>query len=188
MYKGLLEYVPLSAGGKVTSVDPAMQTLSTEFGDHQANVANVIPPQQAGRIAQLAGVADRSGWCPIDPVSFESRLRPNIHVIGDAAIAGAMPKSAFAADAQAKTCAAVVAALLRGEAPAEPRLINTCYSLVAPDYGISVAGVYHPANGLLADIEGTGGTSPLNAPPSFRQAEARYAGDWFRTITDAVFG
>ena len=72
---------------------------------------------------------------------------PNVHVVGDAAIAGAMPKSAFAANAQAKVCAAAVLALLRGEAPQEPRLINTCYSLVAPGYGISIAGVYRPADG-----------------------------------------
>ena len=60
----------------------------------------------------MAGVTDRSGWCPIDPVTFESKLQPNIHVIGDAAIAGAMPKSAFAANPQAKVCAAAVARLL----------------------------------------------------------------------------
>ena len=121
------------------------RTFVTEFGEHKADVANVIPPQRAGRIAAAAGVADRTGWCPIDPVTFESRLQPNIHVIGDAAIAGGMPKSAFAANAQAKVCAAAVARLLRGEAPTEPKLINTCYSLVAPDYGISVAGVYRPS-------------------------------------------
>ena len=63
-----------------------------------------------------AGVADRTGWCPIDPATFESKLVPGIHVIGDAAIAGAMPKSAFAANAQAKTCAAAVARLLDGRA------------------------------------------------------------------------
>src|SRR4051794_4335048 len=94
-----------------------------------------------GHIAELAGVADRTGWCPIDPVTFEAKLQPNIHVVGDAAIAGAMPKSAFAANAQAKVCATAVAALLAGRAPAGPKLINTCYSLAAPDYGISVAGV-----------------------------------------------
>ena len=93
-------------------------TLTTEFGTHRADVANVIPPQRAGAIAAIAGVADRTGWCPIDPVTFESRLQPGIHVIGDAAIAGAMPKSAFAANAQAKACAAAVAALLRDRAPA----------------------------------------------------------------------
>lgn len=187
LYPGLLEHVPLSGGGRVVAVDPRARTVTTEFGAHRAAVANVIPPQRAGAIAVVAGVADRSGWCPIDPVSFESRLVPGIHVIGDAAIAGAMPKSAFAANAQAKACAAAVAAMLRGEAPAEPRLINTCYSLVAPDYGISVAGVYRPANGLLADVEGAGGTSPLNAPPAVRAKEARYAADWFATISAEAY-
>src|SRR5260370_22057921 len=104
-----LEWVSLSSGGKVTSVDVDAMTLVTDFGRHKADVANVIPPQKAGRIAELAGVADRSGWCPIDPVTFESKLQPNIHVIGDASIAGAMPKSAFAANAQAKASAPPVA-------------------------------------------------------------------------------
>ena len=188
LYPGLIEWVPLSAGGKVTAVETAENTLVTEFGRHKAAVANVIPPQRAGRIATTAGVADRTGWCPIDPVTFESRLQPNIHVVGDAAIAGAMPKSAFSANAQAKVCAAAVASLLRGEMPATPKLINTCYSLVAPDYGISIAGVYRPANGLLADVEGAGGVSPADAPRSFRSLEATYAEAWFRTITTEVFG
>ena len=120
-------------------------------------------------------MADQTGWCPIDPVTFESRLQPGIHVIGDAAIAGAMPKSAFAANAQAKVCAEAVAALLRDETPSPPKLINTCYSLVAPDYGISIAGVYHPVDGQLADVEGAGGVSPADAPPDFRALEANYA-------------
>ena len=188
LYPGLLEWVPLSKGGKVISVDPATRTLQTDFGKHQAKVANVIPPQKAGHIAEVAGVADRSGWCPIDPVTFESKLQAGIHVIGDAAIAGAMPKSAFAANSQAKTCAAAVATLLNGATPASPKLINTCYSLVAPDYGISVAGVYQPTGGLLADVPGAGGVSPAEAPRGARAAEAVLAEAWFRTITSEVFG
>jgi sulfide dehydrogenase [flavocytochrome c] flavoprotein chain len=183
-----LEWISLSSGGKVTEVDVKEKTLITEFGRHKADVANVIPPQRAGLIAPLAGVADRSGWCPIDPVTFEAKERPGIHVIGDACIAGGMPKSAFSADAQAKVCAAAVASLLRNETPAQPKLINTCYSLVAPDYGISVAGVYRPANGVLTDVEGAGGVSPADAPASFRSLEAAYADHWFQTITSEVFG
>ncbi|HYF89078.1 NAD(P)/FAD-dependent oxidoreductase [Azospirillum sp.] len=186
LYPGLLEWVPLSAGGKVTAVEG--NALVTDFQRVTADVATVIPPQRAGAIAAAAGAADRSGWCPIDPVTFESRLRPGVHVIGDAAIAGAMPKSAFAANAQAKVCAAAVAALLRGAAPDPPKLINTCYSLVAPDYGISVAGVYRAADGRLVDIEGAGGTSPPDAARSVRAQEAAYAEAWFRTVTSAVFG
>jgi NADPH-dependent 2,4-dienoyl-CoA reductase/sulfur reductase-like enzyme len=188
LYPDRLEWVPLSAGGKVTSVDPAALTLTTDFETYKPAVTNVIPPQKAGRIAELAGVADRTGWCPIDPATFESKLQPNIHVIGDAAIAGAMPKSAFAANAQAKVCAAAVASLLAGAAPLQPKLINTCYSLVAPDYGISVAGVYRTSNGQFADVEGAGGVSPLDAPASTRAEEARYADGWFRTLTAEVFG
>ena len=183
-----LEWVSLSDGGKVTGVDPATMQVQTDFGAQTAAVANIIPPQRAGKIASVAGVADRSGWCPVDPVSFESRLVPGIHVIGDAAIMGAMPKSAFAANAQAKVCVEAVLAMLDGAAPAEPRLINTCYSLVAPDYGISVAAVYRPEKGQLTEIEGAGGTSPLDAPPEVRAQEAQYSDVWYQTITGQVFG
>lgn len=188
LYPGLLEWVPLSKGGNVTSADAATRTLVTDFGKHQAKVANVIPPQKAGRIAEVAGVTDRSGWCPIDPVTFESKLQAGIHVIGDAAIAGAMPKSAFAANSQAKVCAAAVATLVAGGTPSSPKLINTCYSLVAPDYGISVAGVYQPTSGQLADVPGAGGVSPSDAPRETRKAEAVLAEAWFRTITGEAFG
>lgn len=188
LYPNHLEWVPLASGGKTVEVDVRAKAVVTEFGRHAGAVVNVIPPQRAGVIAHAAGLADRSGWCPIDPVTFESRLRPNIHVIGDAAIAGAMPKSAFSANAQAKHCADVVAALLRGQAAPEPKLINTCYSLVAPDYGISVAGVYQPAKGILADVEGAGGVSPGSASRETRALEAVYADAWFRIATSSVYG
>ncbi|HSF05725.1 MAG TPA: NAD(P)/FAD-dependent oxidoreductase [Methylomirabilota bacterium] len=188
LYPGLLEWVPLSKGGNVISVDAGTRTLVTDFGRHKAAVANVIPPQKAGRIADAAGVADRTGWCPIDPVTFESKLQAGIHVVGDAAIAGAMPKSAFAANSQAKTCAAAIARLLTGAVPSAPKLINTCYSLVGPDYGISIAGVYQPVSGQLAEVPGAGGVSPANAPRATRTAEAVLAEAWFRTITAEVFG
>jgi len=188
LYPDNLEWVSLSKGGKVTSVEPATRTLVTDFERYRAAVANVIPPQKAARIAELAQVTDRTGWCPVDAMTFESKQQPNIHVIGDAAIMGGMPKSAFSANAQAKVCAAAVARLIAGQKPDEPRLINTCYSLVAPDYGITVAGVYQPKDGVLTDVPGAGGVSPTNAPKSTREAEATYANGWFNTITAEVFG
>ena len=188
LYPGMVEWVSLSQGGKVNAVDPATNTLITDFGNHAAQVANVIPPQRAGRIAEIAGAADKTGWCAIDPVTFESKSAPNIHVIGDACIAGAMPKSAFSANSQAKACASAVASLIGGRSPEAPKLINTCYSLIAPGYGISVAGVYQPRNGLFADIEGAGGVSPADASRDFRAREADYAQSWFATTTAEVFG
>jgi NADPH-dependent 2,4-dienoyl-CoA reductase/sulfur reductase-like enzyme len=188
LYPGIIEWVSLSMGGKVTKVDPATMTVETDFDKHRAAVANVLPPQKAGRIAELAGVADRTGWCPIDPITFESTLQPNIHVIGDACIAGAMPKSAFSANAQAKVCAAALVRLMSGQPPDEPRLINTCYSLAAPGYGFSVAAVYHAANGQLVEVPGSAGTSPVDAPRSTREQEAKLADGWFNTITGEMFG
>ena len=188
LYPGTIEWVPLSKGGKVTSVDPATLTLVTEFGRHKADVANVIPPQKAGAIAATAGVADRTGWCPVEPVAFESTLQRGIHVLGDAAIMGAMPKSAFAANAQAKVCAAAIVELLAGRAPQQPPLINTCYSLLAADYGISIAGVYRPDRGQLTDVPGAGGVSALDAVGGLRGQEALYAASWFRTIAAETFG
>jgi NADPH-dependent 2,4-dienoyl-CoA reductase/sulfur reductase-like enzyme len=188
LYPQHLEWMGLSQGGKVTAVEIATRTLTTDFGSHTGDVINVVPPQKAGRIAELAGATDRTGWCPIDPVTFESRLVPNVHVVGDATIAGGMPKSAFTANAQAKVCAAAVAKLLAGEKPADPKLINTCYSVVAPDYGINVAGVYIPVNGVLTEIQGSGGVSAADAPRSVRAQEAEFAKGWFNTVTAEVFG
>jgi len=75
LYPGMIERVSLSQGGRVTSVDPATNTIVTDFGNYAAEVANVIPPQQAGRIAGIAGAVDNTGWCPIDPVTFASKTR-----------------------------------------------------------------------------------------------------------------
>ncbi len=188
LYPNHLEWVSLSQGGKVASVDPNSMTLKTDFSEYVAKVANVIPPQKAGQIADKAGVSDRTGWCPISATTFESSLVPKIHVLGDATIAGAMPKSAFTANAQAKVCAAAVVKMLANQEPTTPKLINTCYSLAAPDYGISVAGVYRPVNNTLTEVEGSGGVSPVDASKDFRASEAVYAEAWFRTITSEVWG
>src|SRR5271168_824124 len=126
----MLERISLSQGGRVVSVEATSNTLVTDFGNYDAQVANVIPPQKAGRIATIAGAVDNTGWCPIDPVTFASKLVPNIHVIGDACIGGGIPKSASAANAQGKACAAAIANLLAGKAPETPRLAGICYNTV----------------------------------------------------------
>jgi NADPH-dependent 2,4-dienoyl-CoA reductase/sulfur reductase-like enzyme len=188
IYPNHIEWVSLSTGGKVTSVDPATNTLNTDFGKHVAKVANIIPPQKAGRIADLAGVTNQTGWCPINPVTFESTQVPGIHVVGDATIAAPMPKSGFVANSQGKVVAYAIAKLLAGETPSQPRFLNTCYSLVTPDYGISVVNVYRAAGGKMTEVQGSGGVSPAAAPAEFRKSEALYAEAWFRTITSEVFG
>ena len=188
LYTGLLEWVPLSSGGQVVSVDVASKTIKTDFESYRADVANIIPPQRAGGVTTLAGVADRTGWCPIDPITFESKQQANIHVIGDAAIAGAMPKSASAANSAGKLCAAAIVELLAGAKPREPELASACYSLLAPGYAISITGKYHPVGDQFIEIEGAGETSPLEAPRSRREEDAKLADGWFTQITGEVFG
>jgi NADPH-dependent 2,4-dienoyl-CoA reductase/sulfur reductase-like enzyme len=186
LYSGVLEYVSLSDGGLVTEVDPATMTVATDFDKYTPAVANIIPQQKAGAVAELAGVADRTGWCPVDPVSFESRLQPNIHVIGDSAIAGAMPRSASAAASQGKICATAIAALLAGNAPPPPTLTSSCFSLIAPDYAISQTGRYRPSGENYTEAESV--ISPVDAPQDVRAKEARDADVWFAATTAEAFG
>jgi len=188
LYGGMIERISLSQGGRVVSVEPATNTLVTDFGNYDAQVANVIPPQRAGRIASLAGAADHTGWCPIDPVTFASRLVPNIHVIGDAIIGGAIPKSASAANAEAKACASAVASLIASTAPAVPKLDGTCYNTVTPGYVFSLSGIYQPRDDIFAEVEGSGFTSPVDAPREVRRREADQADSWFKAITVETFG
>jgi len=188
LYPGMIEWVPVGSGGGLASVDPKTRTLSTDFDKYEAAVANVIPPQIAGKVAAIAGVADRTGWCPVDPLTFESKLQPNIHVIGDAAIAGAMPRSASAAGSQAKICAAAIAALLSGKTPAAPTLTSSCFSLLAPDYAISQRGTYRVIDGQYQESDPGIVVSPINAPAQTRSGEAKEAAAWYTDITAAVFG
>jgi sulfide dehydrogenase [flavocytochrome c] flavoprotein chain len=187
LYDGMIERVSLSDGGRVTSVDPNTNTIITEFGDHVAQVANVIPPQRAGRIAQIAGATDKTGWCPIDPMTFASKILPDVHVIGDACLGGGIPKSAAAASAQGKACARAIVNALAGKPPETPRLTGICYDTVAPGYAFSLAGLYQPKDDIFAEVEG-GGTSALDAPREVRAREAEEAQSWYRTITEETFG
>jgi hypothetical protein len=116
------------------------------------------------------------------------RLGIAVHVIGDACVPGAMPKSRFAANSQAKICAAAVAALLRGHEPSEPVFLNTCYSTIAPDYAVSIAGTYRASNGTIVAVMGSGGLSPNDAADSVRKAEYDYAQGWYASTMQEMFG
>src|SRR5215510_10609826 len=186
-YQGLLQWVSGSQGGRVVKVDIPTLTVHTEFDKYKPNVANIIPPQRAAAIARAVGLDDGKGWCPIKASTFESTVHADIHIIGDAAIANPMPKSAFSANNQAKVCAAAIVALLRGQPTPAPALINTCYSLAAPDYGISIAAVYRVENDAITIVPGSDGISPLNAPAKTRALEAEYAQSWYANITADTF-
>ena len=189
LYGDMIEWVPAAKGGKLARVEPDNLTVVTANRyRHRAAVANVIPPQMAGRIARDADLVNDAGWCPVDPLTFESLRHKNIHVIGDACAAGAMPKSGFSANSQAKVTALAVVDALAGRAPAPPTYANTCYSLLAPDYGISVADVYRLTPNGIAAAPNAGGVSPADAGPDVRRSEARYADGWYAAISREIWG
>ena len=189
LYPGMIEWIGETDGGAIDGVDVNAMTVIPTFAEPQrGDVVNVIPPQKAGSIADVAGVTDDNGWCPIDQRTFESRLQKHVYVIGDAATAAPMPKSGFAASSQGKVCATAIVASLSGQDMPPPSLVNTCYSLVGPDYGISVAAVYQLSDDGIAAVQGAGGVSPKEADVSFRVAESRYAVGWYQSITADIWG
>ncbi len=189
LYGDMIEWVSLSNDGRVVRVDAASRTVETEFGTrHKASVLNVVPPQKAGWIADRAGVTDETGWVPVKPNTFESARVKDIYVVGDATVAAPMPKSGFCANAQAKVAAAAIVDSLAGREPLDPSWANTCYSLVGPDYGISVAGVYRVRDGVIVEVEGAGGVSPRNADRAFRRREALNAVGWYNAICQDTWG
>ena len=178
-YKDIFTYVP---GKKVTKVDAATKTLIVEgLEDHKGDVVNFIPPQRAGAIAVKAGlVGPDKNWCPVDATTFESTIHKGIHVIGDASIAGAMPKSGYSANSAAKVCATNVVALMNGKETIELSGINVCYSALNDQQSISIAGVYKVAEGKIIAVANSGGISPTDF--STTKLEHIYAESWLKNI------
>jgi sulfide dehydrogenase [flavocytochrome c] flavoprotein subunit len=178
-YKDIFTYVP---GKKVTKVDAAAKNLIVEgLEDHKGDVVNFIPPQRAGAIAVKAGlVGPDKNWCPVDATTFESTIHKGIHVIGDASMAGAMPKSGYSANSEAKVCATNVVALMNGKETMELSGINVCYSALSSDRSVSIAGVYKVAEGKIVGVPNSGGISPADF--STTKLEHIYAESWLKNI------
>lgn len=178
-YAGIFEY---RGAKKVTEVDAKSRSVLVEGIDEiKGDVVNVIPPQRAGHIAVAAGLvgADKN-WCPVNATTFESTLHKNIHVIGDASIAGAMPKSGYSANSEAKICAMNVVALMNGRETVDLSGINVCYSFINDKDAISVAGVYAVKEGKIIGVPNSGGVSPIDF--SATKMEAIYAESWLKNI------
>lgn len=177
LYKGIIEYRPNS---ELLEFDAARNVARLDVEDFRADLFNVIPPQQAGRIAQpLASVNGR--WVGVEWQTLESVKVPGVHVIGDAtASAPGMPKSGFMANNHAKIVADVVIARLKGLPVNEsPIVANTCYSFVSAQEAMHVASVHKwdPAQKTLVPVQGAGGLSTAR-----NALEATYAHSWARNI------
>ncbi|MET0069185.1 MAG: NAD(P)/FAD-dependent oxidoreductase [Candidatus Thiodiazotropha sp.] len=185
----MIEWVGAAGGGTVEEIDPSTRTLQAEIEEFTADVINIIPPQKAGKVAYASGLVE-GDWCPVNKRTFESKLHPDIYVLGDASSAAKMPKSAYAANSQAKVAAAAIVAKFNGMDPGDPTYVNTCYSILGEAHGISVAAVYtlDEASNTILPIKGAGGLSPMDASAEQRKREVSYAHSWFKNVIDDMLG
>jgi sulfide dehydrogenase [flavocytochrome c] flavoprotein chain len=185
-YPGMIEWLPGQFTGGIQAVDVRRRLVKTAGDTFKADVANVIPAQEAGQLAREAGLVDQSGWCPIDPMTFESKLQPGIHIIGDAAKAGNMAKSAFASNSQAKVCAFAILAALTGSERFAPHLFNTCFTFLASDDAVTSVISYRaePETIRISDIF----ISKVGENAETRRKAVREADGWYAAFTHDVFG
>ena len=186
-YGEMVTWIKGTDGGNPIRVDPKSMMVESEFGEkYKGDVINLIPYQQAGDIAFKAGLVADFGWCYVDQGTFESNNHKDVFVIGDSCVAGAMPKSGHSAAAQAKVVASVIVSRSAGHEPPAPTYANTCYSLIHPRYGISVAAVYRLQEGEIKRV--AGGVTKVGESDRFHAKEANYARAWYKSITGDAFG
>ena len=180
MYAGIIDYRP---NNTVTDVDVTRKTVITDFDKVSANVLNIIPPQRAGKPAQMAALNNiDKRWCEVDFLTYESKLAPNVHVIGDS-VSAALPKSAHMATSQARVCASAIVELMQGRMPdPAPVFANTCYSYVNDKQAIHVANVYRYDDAKKIMVTANGGGVSMS--PS--ELEGDYAKAWAANIWSDV--
>ena len=187
-FAGGIEWWPRAQGGEVQAVDTARGAVHLASGERlQPDLACIIPAQQAAALCHAADLVDDTGWCPVDAGSFESLRHAGVHVLGDAAAAYPLPKSAMAAHGAGLACAAAICAALNGRAVVPPELQSACYSLVAPDAAIALHGAYRAAGGRMSALWQQ--ANPIDADDALLARQASDAEAWYgRVLRDSFDG
>ena len=186
-YPELIEWFSPEVHGGIIEVDAKAGTVETDLDVFEGALLNVIPAQRAGAIAHAAGLTDDSGFCPIEAASMRSTMDENIFVTGDATIAGAMPKSAFSANSQAKVAAMTIRADLLSSRVFPAKYSNTCWSLIATDDGVKVGASYAPAeDGTIHST--TTFISQNGEDDAVRKATYEESISWYSSIVTDMFG
>ena len=184
-YAGMIEYIGPDMGGKGVEVRPDSMEVIIDGTSEKVDVCNVIPAMKAGKIAELAGVTD-GNWAPTIAHTMQSRKNSDIHVLGDAAAQGDMPKSGFSANSQAKVCAMAVRAALTDSKLFPAKFSNTCWSLVDTNNGIKVGASYEATDEKIAKISGF--VSKTGEDAALRKATYEESLGWYSGITSDMFG
>jgi NADPH-dependent 2,4-dienoyl-CoA reductase/sulfur reductase-like enzyme len=183
-YPGMVEWLPASISGGIANINMDTMEIETDIETFKADAASVIPAQKAGAICDRAGVSD-GDWCPIVPATMQSRADENIHVLGDASVASAMPKSGFSANSQAKVAANAIRGALTGSRVFPARFANTCWSLIDDNDGVKVGANYKAGEDKIEVVDkfisATGEDDELRKT-TYEESEA-----WYSAITADMF-
>ncbi len=185
-YPGMVEWYGPDVHGGIGAVDANAGTVETDLDTFSGGLLNIIPKQMAGSIAANAGLTNDSGFCEIDAESMRSKVDENIFVIGDACIAGDMPKSGFSANSQAKVAAMNVRGDLAGSKVFPAKYSNTCWSLIETDDGVKVGAQYAPVDGKISSTSSF--ISQTGEEDAVRKATYEESIGWYAGITKDMFG
>lgn len=184
-YPGMVDWIGPDFGGADVEVRPDSMEVVIDGEVVKADACNVIPGMKAGNILQAAALTE-GNWAPIVPATMQSRMDENIHILGDAAAQGDMPKSGFAANSQAKVAAMAVRGALTGSRVFPAKFSNTCWSLIDTENGVKVGASYTATDEKIASVDSfisqTGETAELRAT-TFRESLG-----WYDAIVADMFG
>ena len=184
-YAGMVDWIGEEFGGGNVSVDPAAMTVTIDGEETKVDACNVIPAMKAGRIADMAGV-NEGNWVPVNAADMSSKADADVHVLGDAAAQGDMPKSGFAANSQAKVCANAIRGALTGSKVFPAKFSNTCWSLIGTDNGVKVGATYEATPEKIAKVDGF--ISQTGEDSATRKATYEESEGWYAGITADMFG
>lgn len=186
-YEDMIEWVPLEFHGGVTSIDYDKGAVETDFESFESDFIHALPPQVAPEFLTAAGLGDEQGYCPIQAPSMRSRLDQDIYVVGDAAAAGEMSKSAASAVIQGKLAAGAIGERISGQTFDVPmEVTDQCWSFVAPDDAVTLGGRYRPEGDHFAAIEHF--TSNVEDSAEVRLNNAQQARAWPSKILKKIYG
>ena len=185
-YPGMVEWQDPKMHGGVKNVDAKTMTVKTDLADYKAQLINVIPAQMAGKIARDAGLANQTGFCPINPENMRSASDANIYVVGDACIPGDMPKSGFSANSQAKVAAMMIRGELANGRTFPARYTNTCWSLIETDDTVKVGGTLRGRRTARSRRPRPSSPRPAR-PPSCASRRRQENMGWYAGIVADIF-
>ena len=184
-YPGMIEWYGPDIHGGIVNVDAEAGTVETDFDTFEGALLNIIPAQRAGAIAHEAGLTNEAGWVPIDPFTMRSQEDEEIYVLGDATVAGDMPKSGFSANSQAKVAAMNIRGELTDANVFPARYANTCWSLIETNDGVKVGAQYQPTEEKIESVSSF--ISQTGESDELRQETYEESLGWYDGIIEDMF-